>query len=140
MRLQINRSLDGKFKRLQDIVEGYPEVYANKMATELVLNSPVDSGAFMDGYYVGSSYGGTSTSSKGRPTNQPWEPYANAAISRMSSQVVRLLSSTSMVFGNSAEHAFQVEYDHGYAPFGKAAREHGRIAREAEAEAKAIYG
>jgi hypothetical protein len=44
-----------------------------------------------------------------------------------------------IVFSNNAFHADAVEYEHGYAPYRSAAREHSRIAKEAEAEAKARF-
>ena len=127
--IQVNRSLDGKFQKLSDMLEGYAEIYTQKMATELVLNSPVDTGAYMESFNVGPSAFGSS--SRGRQRNQPWQPYADEAIARLTSQASSLKGSTSIQFTNGSPHAYEVEYDHGYAPFGKTAREHGRIAREA---------
>jgi len=132
----INRGLDGKFKKITESLEGYGQIYGTKMAEQLVLFSPVDTGTFMDSFYAGSGYGGGLNSSHGKPRNQPYGPYAEAALQRMTSQVSALKGSTSIVFGNYAEHAYEVEYDHGYRPFGKTANMHSQIAREAWAEVK----
>jgi hypothetical protein len=129
----INRSLDGKFQKITEDLEEYGQIYANKVATQLVLASPVDTGTFMDNFFAGSSGTAGTTSSRGKPRNQPWN--GQEAINRMSSGISALKGSTVMNFGNSADHAFEVEYDHGYAPFGKVANMHGQLMREAWAEA-----
>jgi len=136
MRVIINRGLDGKFQKITEDLEEFGQIYGRMTAEDLVINSPVDTGTFMDSYYAGSGYTGGFNSSKGKPRKQPWAPYAGDAIARMSSQVAALKGSTQMVFGNSAEHAFEVEYDHGYRPFGKAANLHADRVRRAWAEAK----
>jgi|SRR6056297_513103 len=133
VQLVINRGLDGKFKKITESLENYGEIYATKMAAQLVLASPVDTGTFMDNFYAGGSGTVGSTSSQGKPRNQPWN--GQDAINRMSQGIAALRGSTTMLFGNTADHAYEVEYDHGYAPFGKAANMHGRLAREAWAEA-----
>jgi hypothetical protein len=136
MRVTINRGLDGKFQKITEDLEEFGQIYGQMAAEDLVKNSPVDTGTFMDSYYAGVGYTGSFNSSKGKPRKQPWAPYAQEAIGRMSSQVSSLRGSTQMVFGNSAEHALQVEYDHGYRPFGKAEDLHADRVRRAWAEAK----
>jgi len=122
---------------LTDLVEGFGEIYGQKMAEQLVLYSPVDTGAFMESFNVGPSAFGSS--SAGRPRQQPWEPYASEAMAKLSQGVSALKGSTNLTFTNGAPHAYYVEYKHGYAPFAKTTREHSRIAAEAEAEAKARF-
>jgi hypothetical protein len=131
MRLIVNRGLDGKFARITESLEEFGQVYANKMAQSLISYSPVDTGAYMDGFYAGSGYSSAVTSSHGRPKNQPWQPYASDAEQRMRSGIAALRGSTTMTFGNMAYHAYQVEYDHGYRPFGKAGEMHSTHARDA---------
>jgi len=124
MRVIINRGLDGKFQKITEDLEEFGQIYGRMTAEDLVLNSPVDTGTFMDSYYAGVGYTGGSNSSKGKPRKQPWAPYAEDAITRMSSQVAALKGST------------QMEYDHGYRPFGKASNLHADRVRRAWAEAK----
>jgi hypothetical protein len=136
VRVILNRGLDGKFQKLTEDLEQYGQIYGRMMAEDLVQFSPVDTGAYMDSFYAGSSYGGGGESSRGRPRQQPWAPYAEGAIQRMSSAVAALRGSTTIVFGNGAPHATDVEYKHGYAPFGNAASLHRQRMSAAWAEAK----
>lgn len=133
-RLVVNRSLDGKFQKITESLEEFGQVYANKFANQLVVNSPVDTGAYMEGFYSGTP--SSPTSSHGRKKNQSWQSYANDAIKRLSDGVGEMRGSTEMVFGNSAEHAEQVEYEHGWRPFGMAREAHSSIARQAWEEVK----
>ena len=136
----VNRSLDGKFKKLEQMLEGYTEIYAQKMAEQIVLRSPVDTGTYMEGHNLGVSAVGASSSSSGKPRKQPYQPYAQAALNQLFMQASVLPHNTHrIVFSNNAFHSDEVEYAHGYAPYRSAAREHGRIAKEAEAEAKARF-
>lgn len=140
MRIQVqtNRGLDGKFRKLSDLVEGFGEIYGQKVAEQLVLYSPVDTGAYMESFNVGpSAFGSSST---GRPRRRHWQTYANQAIAKLSQGVSALKGSTTITFTNGAPHAWEVEYEHGYAPFSSTAREHSRLAAEAEAEARARFG
>jgi hypothetical protein len=131
----INRGLDGKFQKITEDLEEYGQIYARMMAQDLIEASPVDTGAFMESFYVGSSYGGFGSDSHGRPRKQPRGPYESTAFSRMDSGISALKGSTTMIFGNGAPHATQVEFDHGYGPFGKAANKHQDRMRRAWAEA-----
>lgn len=134
----VNRSLDGKFKKLQDIVEGFQEEYLRGMSDQIVLRSPVDTGTYMDGHNLGTSAVAPSESSRDKPRKQPYEPHANEALANLYRQAAALPhNSQRVVFSNNAYHADVVEYELGYAPYRSAAREHSRIASEAEARAKA---
>ena len=136
----VNRALDGKFKKLEQMIEGYTEVYAQKMAEQIVLRSPVDTGTYMEGHNLGMSAVGPSQSSRNKPRQQPYQPYADAALSQLYSQASALPHNAHLiVFSNNAYHADVVEYELGYAPYRSAAREHKRIAAEAEAEVKARF-
>ena len=135
VQVNINRGLDGKFQKVTRQLEQVGQIYGRKFSEELVRNSPVDTGTFMESYYVSNTYLGGSTSSKGKPRKQPYEPFAQEALTRMGGQISALKGSTAMVFGNKAEHAMQVEYDHGHAPFGTASNLHRQILQESWAEA-----
>lgn len=136
MEVRINRGLDGKFQKITEDLRQVSTIYGRKVSEQLVLYSPVDTGAYMDGFYAGSGYVDNRTSSAGRERNQPWENHAQPAVDRMTSGVSALMGSTRMVFGNTAEHSFDVEYEHGYRPFGKTANMHSELIREAWEEAK----
>jgi len=123
----MNRDSTGRFTKIPERLDEFGQVYGQKMAEQLVLGSPVDTGAYMDGFYAGSS--GGSTSSHGRPRNQPWQPYAQNAIGRMVNGIATLYGSTSMTFGNTAEHAQFVEYKYG--PFTRARSMHSALLQQA---------
>jgi hypothetical protein len=93
------------------------------MAEDLVQFSPVDTGAYMESFYAGSSYGGGGEILVEDLGNSRIH-LCKAAIQRMSLVFQALRGSTTMVFGNGAPHATDVEYKHGYAPFGNAASLH----------------
>lgn len=126
VQVRINRGFDGKFKRITESLEEFGQVYGNMMAEDLVQASPVDTGAYMESFYVSSSYDGYGSDSHGRPRRQPRGPYESIALQRMQSGIAGLRGSTVMVFGNGAPHAAKVEGL--YAPFGIAASAHsGRV-------------
>lgn len=136
----VNRSLDGKFKKLEQMIEGYTEIYAQKMAEQIVLRSPVDTGTYMEGHNLGLVAVNPSQSARGKTRKQPYQPYAQEALNQLFRQASALPHNAHrVVFSNNAFHADVVEYEHGYAPYRSAAREHHNIAKEAEAEAKARF-
>jgi hypothetical protein len=92
----INRGLDGKFQKITEGLEEYGQIYGRMMAEDLVLASPVDTGAFMESFLLG-QYSVElllTTSSRGKPRNQPWN--GQEAINRMSSGISALKGSTVM--------------------------------------------
>lgn len=135
----VNRSLDGKFKKIEQMLEGYTELYAQKMAEQIVLRSPVDTGTYMEGHNLGTSAVGRSDSSRGKPRKQPYGPVAQEALNKLFLQASALGDTSRIVFSNSAFHEDMVEYEHGYAPYRGAANQHNRIAQETEAEIKARF-
>lgn len=138
VRVQVNRGLDGKFQKLEQMVEGFRDLYLQGMSEQLVLNSPVDTGTYITGHHVGTSAVGASRSSEGKPRQQPFQPYAQEGLGQLFSDVAALPdSANSVVFSNDTFHSDEVEYEHGYAPYRKTAREHSRVAAQAAAEAKA---
>lgn len=138
LRVQVNRGLDGKFQKLEQMIEGYRDLYLQGMADQLVLNSPVDTGTYITAHHIGTTQVAATESSEGKPRQQPYEPYAQAARNGLFLDIRMLPENTnSVVFSNAAFHSDEVEYEHGYAPYRKTAREHSRVAAQAAAEAKA---
>jgi hypothetical protein len=138
LKVQVNRGLDGKFQKLEQMLEGYRDLYLEEMSAELVLNSPVDTGTYITGHHVGTGAVGASRSSEGKPRQQPYEAYAQQGLNQLFSEINSLPDSVNnVVFSNDSFHSDVVEYEHGYAPYRKTAREHKRIAAKAAAEVKA---
>lgn len=135
VQINISRGLDGKFQKVTRQLERVGQIYSRKFSENLVLNSPVDTGTFMESYYVSNTYSGGSTSSSGKPRGQSYSVFAEKALTKMSSQIAALKGTTTMVFGNEAEHAMDVEYKHGYAPFGTTRNLHRQMLQEAWIEA-----
>lgn len=137
--VQVNRGLDGKFRKLEDMLENFRDLYLQGMADQLVLYSPVDTGTYISSHNVGLSEVPKTNSSDNKPRNQPYAAFAQAARNGLFLNI-RLLpeGANRVVFSNGAFHESEVEYEHGYAPYRKTAREHKRIAQEAETLAKAI--
>ena len=114
--------LDNRFKvfkqikEIEEKLEELPKAYMKELATEVVLNSPVDTGTYMDSHNIGEK--GASTSSRGKPTKQPYESHAEAALDRLFEQINALPKDTTRYYiSNSSEHAWFVEYEHGDAPY-----------------------
>jgi hypothetical protein len=91
---------------------------------EVVQLSPVDTGTYMDAHHlsVGPSRAALESSHR-KDRNQPWGPRAEAALSRLYSQIEALPDSVEGVrLANNAAHASFVEYGGasgggGYAPY-----------------------
>ena len=138
LNVQVNRGLDGKFQKLEQMIEGYRDLYLQGMSEQLVLYSPVDTGTYITGHHVGPTEVGASRSSQGKPRQQAYEPYAQEGLNQLFADIQALPDSANrVVFSNDAFHSDEVEYEHGYAPYRKTAREHSRVAAQAATEAKA---
>jgi hypothetical protein len=137
-RVQVNRGLDGKFQKPKNMLEGYRDLYLHEMASQLVLYSPVDTGTYITGHHVGLTAVGASRSSEGKQRQRDYEEFAQIALNDLSSEIEQLPeNANSVVFSNDSFHSDDVEYEHGYAPYRKTAREHSRAAAKAAAEARA---
>jgi hypothetical protein len=138
LRVQVNRGLDGKFQKLENMLEEYRDLYLHEMATQLVLFSPVDTGTYITGHHVGLTAVTASRSSEGKERNRAHSEFDQDAINDLSVQIRQLpKDANQVVFSNDALHWFDVEYEHGHAPYNKTAREHKRLAGKAATEAKA---
>ena len=102
-----------KIRELEEKLEVLPKAYLKEFAMEIVANSPVDTGTYMDNHHVGEV--GDPDSSHGKPRNQPYQTHADAAIERLFREIDALPNETSRYYiSNSAQHAWKVEYDDGY--------------------------
>jgi hypothetical protein len=138
LRVQVNRGLDGKFQKLENMLEEYRDLYLHEMASQLVLYSPVDTGTYITGHHIKTTAVGASRSSEGKQRQRDYEEFAQIALNDLSSEIEQLPeNANSVVFSNDSFHSDDVEYEHGYAPYRKTAREHSRAAAKAAAEAKA---
>jgi hypothetical protein len=120
------------------MLEEYRDLYLHEMATQLVLFSPVDTGTYITGHHVGLTAVPESRSSEGKERQQDHSRFAQEAMDSLSEEIRQLPEGANqVVFSNDAYHWFDVEYEYGYAPYNKTAREHKRLAAKAAAEAKA---
>ena len=150
LRLQVNRGLDGKFRKLEQLVENFQQEYVFGMATEIATRSPADTGTYMKQHHVGTTAVPQTVPATG-PRRPPGEdPFGATHQSLVQPTIDRLVSeapmdTTRLVFSNGAKHANKVEYGdpnsrnnkNGYAVYRSTAREHKRVAQEAEQRAKA---
>lgn len=138
LRLQVNRGLDGKFRKPIELLEGFRDLYLHEMASQLVLYSPVDTGTYITGHHVGTNAVEPSRSSEGKERNQEHSRFAQEAMNGLSAEIGQLPEEAiRVVFSNDAYHWSEVEYEHGYAPYRKTANEHKRMAQKAEQTARA---
>lgn len=138
LRLQVNRGLDGKFRKPIELLEGFRDLYLHEMAAQLVLYSPVDTGTYITGHHVGLDAVEPSRSSEGKERNQEHSRFAQEAMNGLSAEIGQLPEEAiRVVFSNDAYHWSEVEYEHGYAPYRKTANEHKRMAQKAEQTARA---
>lgn len=117
IQVTVNNSFFNKIKQTEELLEEEAKELAYKIIDTTVNSSPVDTGAYMDSFSIvprGSS-GGRSRTSRGKPRNQPWEPYASAAKSRLRASVAAMTLSENGGFTlvNRAPHARFVEFGNG---------------------------
>lgn len=144
LNVQVNRGLDGKFRKLEQLIENFQQEYVFGMATEIATRSPADTGTYMKQHHVGTTAVPQTVPATG-PRRPPGEgPFGATHQSLVQPTIDRLVSeapmdTTRLVFSNGAAHATEVEYEegHGYAVYRSTAREHKRVAQEAEQRAKA---
>lgn len=100
-----------KIKELEEKLEVLPKQYMKELAMEVVLNSPVDTGTYMDHHNIGEV--GEPVNSHGKPHNQPFQTHADAAAERMFEQIDALPKDTTRYYiSNSAMYAQKVEDYH----------------------------
>lgn len=105
-----------RIQALKDQLEELPKEFMRKTADEIVYNSPVDTGTYMDAHSIGATT--SSTSSKNKPRNQPWQDHAQRTLDRLYAQIEALPpEETKHFISNNSDHAWKVEYEHGYAPY-----------------------
>lgn len=129
-----NQAISTKTKKLRLTLTDFYYLFLQKMSEQIVLNSPVDTGAYMDSHNIN---GGPGYSSKGRPRGQAFGQYGQEAVNRLYGQIASLPEGSDAYMVNNAPHASAVEYQHGYAPYTTARLMAQALAAEAEREAKA---
>ena len=129
-----------KIKELQEKLEQFPKEFMRITADVVIKNSPVNTGTYMDAHQIGTSE--SITTSHGKPHNQPYSNFAEAARDRLYSQINGLsVDGSDWFITNNSAHAVRVEYigwDNvpAYSPY-TIARGYAPIALE---EAKAKVG
>ena len=129
-----------KIKELQEKLEQFPKEFMQITADIIIENSPVDTGTYMDAHQIGTME--SITTSHGKPHNQPYSNFADAARDRLYSQINGLsVDGSDWFITNNSAHNIKVEYTGwnsrpAYSPY-TIARGYAPIALE---EAKARVG
>lgn len=142
--VRVNRGLDGKFRKLEKLVENFREEYLMGFAEEIVRASPVDTGAYIMSHNFGDNFQTSSGDGLRRQKGDPavggakWSSYQGPALDRLEAQIRTIPDTQTIVtIRNTSSHATIVEYQHGYEVYSRARNKSGMIAREAEARARA---
>lgn len=132
-------SIAAKLKKLEQTLDDFAQEYMQGMANSIVMDSPVDTGTYMEAHRIGTSPASGSMSSHGRPKNQPFGTVAQGELNRLYADIDRLEGAelSTIYFSNIAEHATDVEYQHGYEIYSRARNKSPQIAAQAAAKAKA---
>lgn len=132
-------ALADKIRKSERQIDTFKTEILEESAAFLRLESPVDTGTYMDSHHVGVSQSGPPTSSLGKPKAQPFETHSEEAEKRLSAEIAALPEdSKRVVFYNNAEHADDVEYIHGHAPYTKMRSRLPEIVDRAAARAKSV--
>ena len=129
-----------RIKELQERLGQFPKEFMRITADIIIENSPVDTGTYMDAHQIGTSE--SITTSHGKPHNQPYSNFADAARDRLYSQINGLsVDGSNWFITNNSAHNIRVEYTGwdkvpAYSPY-TIARGYAPIALE---EAKAKVG
>ena len=129
-----------RIKELEQKLEEFPKEFMKITADVIIKNSPVDTGTYMDAHQIGTSE--SITTSHGKPHNQPYSNFADAARDRLYSQINGLsVDGADWFITNNSAHNIRVEYTGwnskpAYSPY-TIARGYAPIALE---EAKARVG
>ena len=143
LKVRVNRGLDGKFRKLERLLDNFQEEYLMGFAEEIVFNSPVDTGAYILSHNFGdnsevSQGTGQRRDSNDSPFGSKWGALQGPALQRLEAQILGIpLTQTMVTIRNTSSHAAIVEYRHGYEVYSRTKRKSGNIAREAEARARA---
>lgn len=128
-----------EIKRLEEQLDKFTKYYLEGLATEVVLESPVDTGTYITSHHITQTAPSGQTSSHGKPRQQDWETFAQQALNNLFAEIEAfgpLDKVTTYYIANNASHANFVEYEHGYAPYSKARASAGKISSEAAAKAR----
>jgi hypothetical protein len=107
------KSWSAKIESLIDQTEDSVREGLVRVAGNLAIRAPVDTGAYAESFSVvpASFGGGRSRTSRGRPRRQDKEAYQSIALSNMTKDInsIELLENKSVSFRNRAPHAQAVE-------------------------------
>jgi hypothetical protein len=146
LRVQVNRGLDGKFQKLENMLKDYGQEYVFGMATEIADNSPVDTGTYMREHNVGTTAVSPTTPTTGTPRPPGEGPFGPKQQSLVQPTVDRLVAQATPLLDTTARLVFslmalnmptKLNTTMGMLLTVEAAREHKRIAAEAAQRAKA---
>lgn len=105
-----------RIEALKEQLEELPKEFMRQTVDEIIRNSPVDTGTYMDAHNIGATKG--ITTSHGKPHNQPFSQHSEPAKERLYSQIEALGPEVTKHFiSNNAAHAWKVEYELEYAPY-----------------------
>lgn len=98
-----------KISQLQEKLEQFPKEFMKITADVIISHSPVDTGTYMDAHQIGTAE--SITTSHGKPHNQPYSNFADAAKDRLYSQINGLsVDGSDWFITNNSAHAVRVEY------------------------------
>ena len=98
-----------KISELQEKLEEFPKEFMRITADVIIKNSPVDTGTYMDAHQIGTSE--SITTSHGKPHNQSYSNFAEAARDKLYSQINGLnVDGSDWFITNNSAHAVRVEY------------------------------
>lgn len=119
-----------KFGRFAEKLDLLKEEHLGELSATAIAVSPVDTGTYITSHEINPT--GTpsgSTTSKGKPTKQPYQPFADEGLNNLWGDIQALPEGfTSASLTNKAEHAQEVENEHGV--YAVVRREANRIAQE----------
>jgi hypothetical protein len=126
-------------EEMAKLIEGFQEEYLQGIATSVVLDSPVDTGTYMESHNIGTSPEGAFNSSRGKERNRNYQTFAQPTLDRLFAEIEAVSSEdlNKVYIYNTAEHATDVEYIHGYEPYSRAISKAPQIAKEAAAKVRA---
>lgn len=98
-----------KISQLQEKLEQFPKEFMKITADVIIKHSPVDTGTYMDAHQIGTKE--SIVTSHGKPHNQPYNNFADAAKDRLHSQINGLsVDGSNWFITNNSAHAVRVEY------------------------------
>lgn len=111
------KAFTNRLKEAREDVSDVKKEFLQESADHIALYSPVDTGTYMESHHIAQNREGTTivTSSRGKERGRDFGEFYQEAITRLYSEIDSLPEDASNIsVFNVADHADQVEYDHGY--------------------------